>query len=84
VSAPTEKQIRDRLVREIAASAGVPIEQIDSREPFASYGLASLEAVYLIGTLEEWLGIPLDATLMWDHPTVDALAKHLASVVAAK
>ena len=56
------------------------LEQIDRREPFASYGLASIEAVYLVGKLEDWLGIALDATLLWDHPTIDALAAHLAKV----
>jgi long-chain acyl-CoA synthetase len=80
----TEKQIHERLVREIAETANLPVERIDSREPFASYGLASLEAVYLVGKLEEWLGVPLDATLLWDYSTIDALAKHLAAVVAAK
>lgn len=77
----TEKQIRDRLVQEVAQAAQIPLERVDTREPFASYGLASLEAVYLVGQLEDWLGIPLDATLLWDHPTIDALAKHLAQTV---
>jgi acyl carrier protein len=76
----TEQQIRERLVREIAEAASLPVERIDSREPFASYGLASLEAVYLVGKLETWLGVSLEATLLWDHPTIDALAKHLATV----
>ncbi|HEY4179399.1 MAG TPA: acyl carrier protein [Kofleriaceae bacterium] len=77
----TEKQIRDRLVREVADAAQISTERVDSREPFATYGLGSLEAVYLVGQLEEWLGVPLDATLLWDHPTIDALAKHLTRVV---
>ena len=75
---PTEKQIRDRLVNEVADATGLPIDRVDSREPFASYGIASLEAVYLVGNLETWLGLALDPTLLWDHPTIDALAKHLA------
>lgn len=78
----TEPQIRERLVREIADAAALPIDRIDSREPFASYGLASLEAVYLVGKLEDWLGIALDATLLWDHPTIDALAAHLAKEIS--
>jgi acyl carrier protein len=76
----TEKQIHDRLVREIAEAAKLPVERIDSREPFASYGITSIEAVYLVGKLEDWLGLPLEPTLLWDHPTIDALAEHLAAV----
>jgi acyl carrier protein len=78
----SEQEIRERLIREIAEAAALPADRIDAREPFASYGLASLEAVYLVGTLETWLGIALDATLLWDHPTIDALAAHLAKVAA--
>lgn len=82
-TAPTEKQIRDRLVKEVAAAAGVPVEDIDVREPFANYNIASVEAVQLVGTLESWLGLSLDATLLWDYSTIDALAAHLALAVNA-
>jgi acyl carrier protein len=80
---PTEKQIRDRLVHEVAEAAGVASERIDIREPFASYNITSLEAVYLVGVFETWLGVPLDATLLWDHATIEALARHLAGGVSA-
>ena len=83
VAVPTEKQIRDRLVTEIAGVTGIPIDRVDSREPFASFGIASLEAVYLVGKLETWLGLALDPTLLWDHSTIDALAKHLALATRA-
>jgi acyl carrier protein len=79
---PTEKQIRDRLVTEIAEVMSLAADRVDSREPFASYGIASVEAVHLVGQLETWLGVTLDPTLLWDHPTIDALAKHLAGVAA--
>lgn len=78
---PTEKQIRDRLVNEVAEAAGLPVERIDVREPFASYNLASIEAVHMVGVLESWLGLTLDATLLWDHSTIEALARHLALAV---
>ncbi|MBP6632608.1 MAG: acyl carrier protein [Kofleriaceae bacterium] len=79
---PSERVIRERLLQEVAQAAAVPVAQVDSREPFASYGLSSLEAVYLVGQLEDWLGMVLPATLLWDHPTIDALASHLAAEVA--
>ena len=79
---PSEKQIRDHLVAEIADVMTLPIERIDSREPFASFGIASVEAVHLVGKLETWLGLELDPTLLWDHPTIDSLANHLAKLVA--
>jgi acyl carrier protein len=35
-------------------------------------------AIGLTGDLEDWLGTRLDPTLLYDYPTVAALAKHLA------
>lgn len=81
---PTEKQIRDRLVKEVAGATGMPVDKIDVREPFASYAIASIEAVYLVGVLETWLGLSLDATLLWDHSTIEDLARYLATAVSAK
>jgi phthiocerol/phenolphthiocerol synthesis type-I polyketide synthase C len=79
---PTEPQIRRRLVQEVAAAAGIASDDVDVREPFASYNITSIEAVYLVGVLETWLGVPLDVTLLWDHATIEALARHLATVVS--
>ncbi len=78
---PSEKEIRDRLVQAVAETARLPAERIDIREPFASYNIESVEAVYLVGELEEWLGVQLEATLLWDHATIEALARHLAETV---
>jgi acyl carrier protein len=80
----SEREIRERLIREVSAASGIPAEQIDVREPFASYNIASIEAVQMVGTLETWLGLTLDETLLWDHSTIEALAKHLAGAVKAK
>lgn len=78
---PTEKQIRDRLVDEVAAAAGIASAGVDVREPFASYSISSLEAVYMVGVFETWLRMPLEVTLLWDHATIEALARHLATAV---
>ena len=78
---PTEKQIRDRLVQEVAEATGMPVDAIDVREPFATYDISSVEAVNLVGVLEVWLERQLDATLLWDHATIEALARHLAHAV---
>ncbi len=32
----------------------------------------------MTGDLEDWLGCELDPTLLYDYPTIDALAWHLA------
>src|SRR5205823_7296959 len=50
----------------------------DRCAPSASYGLGSIHAVSLSGELERWLGRPLAPTLVYDFPSVQALARQLA------
>jgi hypothetical protein len=45
--------------------------------PLGELGLDSLLAVELRNALATALGRPLPATLLFDHPTVDALTDHL-------
>ena len=73
----TAEAVTDWLVEQMAERLAVEPEKIDLREPLASYGLSSTEAVVLSGDLEEWLERELPATLVWDYPTIDLLARHL-------
>jgi len=40
--------------------------------------LDSVAAVGLAGELEDWLDVELPATILWDYPTIAALAEYLA------
>lgn len=73
----SSESIRDWLVSRIAArfSAG---GAIDVREPLASYGLKSRDALELTGELEQWLGRRLSPGLIYHYPTIDAIARYLA------
>jgi acyl transferase domain-containing protein/acyl-CoA synthetase (AMP-forming)/AMP-acid ligase II/acyl carrier protein len=71
--------IRNWLVAELAARTRVQPAQIDTRQPFSSYGLDSAESVKLAGDLERWLGRRVPPTLAWDFPTIEAVSAHLAS-----
>ena len=66
------------LAARLAARLGLDPAEIDPREPFESYSLASAEAISLSGEIEEWLGRSLSPTLFYTHPTIAALAEHLA------
>lgn len=48
-------------------------------QPFDVYGLDSTLAVTLVGNLEDWLGRSLAPNLVYEYPTIAALAGHLAS-----
>jgi myxalamid-type polyketide synthase MxaD len=66
------------LVDKLSELLGVAPEEIDVREPFASYGMGSTEAVGLSGELGDWLGQKVPADLAYEFPTIETLARHLS------
>jgi acyl transferase domain-containing protein/acyl carrier protein len=65
------------LVRRVASILELDPAEIDPSEPFATYGLDSVQAVSLSGEVEEWFGVPVEPTLVWDHPTIRDVARLL-------
>ncbi len=55
-----------------------PWQVIDEQKPFRELGLTSIMSVELRNTLERLLKRKLPATLLFNHPTLEALASHLA------
>jgi hypothetical protein len=51
--------------------------RFDPRRPLKDLGVDSLMAVELRNALVRAFGKPLSATLVFDHPTLDAMAAHL-------
>ena len=77
-SKPTAKDIRTWMVEYVSQLLKVPPQKIQVKVPFDRYGLDSSAAVVMSGDLEEWLEIDLDPTLIYDYPTIESLAQHLA------
>ncbi|WP_029013111.1 acyl carrier protein [Niveispirillum irakense] len=75
---PDALVIEQRLIDRIAALTGCPAYMIDPDQPMDGYGLTSVMAVGLSAELEDWLHIPVEATIVWDHPTIAGLAAYLA------
>ncbi len=73
------KAIEQWLVRHLAQNLGIAESQVDVRAPFISFGLDSAQAVGLAGDLEDFVGRSLPPTLIWDYPTIEELARYLAS-----
>lgn len=66
------------LVSRLAEVLGIAPNEVDIREPLASYGLGSTELVGLSGDLAQLLGRELPAELAYECPTIEALALRLA------
>jgi acyl carrier protein len=78
---PSIEEIEDWLVAKIAESLDIACDQIDISEPFARYGLNSTDALILTGELEVWLGHELNSTLVWDYPTIEAVAHYIVDEI---
>lgn len=76
-SSHTVAQVEAWLIAKIAGQVGIDATQVDSREPFAQYGLNSVQAVSLAADLETFVGHALPPTLIYDYPTIESLARHL-------
>ena len=77
MTSPTAESLRAWLVSRVAALRSIDARTIDVRERFSRYGLDSLGAGRLIGELALLLDRPLSPTLVWELPTINALAAHL-------
>jgi polyketide synthase 13 len=79
----TETRICAWLKEAVTRALGRALEPDDETRTFDELGLSSLEAVVLAGDLELFLDRPIDANVAFDHPTIAALARHLAGGVAS-
>jgi acyl carrier protein len=77
-SARTAQEIQTWLVDWVAREAGLDPARIDPDEQIVNFGLSSRQAVLLTGELEDWLGRPLESSLVWDYPTLARMVKHLS------
>ena len=74
-------ELQSLLVKLLARELRVDPRSIDVNRPFTQYGLDSIAAVTLVGDLEDALSIELSSTLLWDYPTVNAMAVRLRSTL---
>jgi alkylation response protein AidB-like acyl-CoA dehydrogenase/acyl carrier protein len=65
----------------LAEKLRIDINKIDVGKSFADYGMDSVMAVELAQELEEWLDRPLEATIIWNFPTIESLCKYLTNEI---
>jgi myxalamid-type polyketide synthase MxaD len=71
------EHVRGRVARILR----LELSHVDRDAPLKSMGLDSLMTLELRNRLEADLGLRLSATLVWNYPTVTALAAHLAQAL---
>jgi acyl carrier protein len=71
-------EIDAMLAEQVADRTGTPADDIDRTRRFDKLGLDSADAVRLVGELEDFVGRPLSASLPYNYPTIEQLARCLA------
>jgi phthiocerol/phenolphthiocerol synthesis type-I polyketide synthase A len=69
-----EKGLRTILARELQMAEA----ELDLNRPFAELGLNSVMAMSVRRETEQFVGIELSATMLWNHPTIVSLTAYLA------
>ncbi|MEU5499876.1 SDR family NAD(P)-dependent oxidoreductase [Streptomyces griseofuscus] len=88
LTARTPAQREELLIGVVAEATAAVLghdsaEDVSARRAFTELGLDSLGSVQLRKRLSAATGLRLPASLVFDHPTVTRLARHLLSLLAA-
>jgi trans-AT polyketide synthase/acyltransferase/oxidoreductase domain-containing protein len=74
---PTAEVIEQWFVAELAARLSIDPDSVDVHTEFGAFDISSVQALAILARLEQWLGRRLSQTLVWNYPTIAALAAHL-------
>jgi acyl carrier protein len=70
------------LTTRVASYLEVPVHMVDAMVPLAELGVDSVYAVSLVGDVEAHFDIEVDATMIFDYPTLAHIAEFIDSAVA--
>ncbi|MEU1425829.1 polyketide synthase Pks13 [Nocardia sp. NPDC005746] len=71
------QDLREWLRRWVSDATGQPLDNITVDRPLEEFGLASRDALALGGDIEELTGVVLNATIVFQHPTIGSLAERI-------
>ena len=78
----TARDIQAWLLDYVARLTQVPAAELHPTDAFTSLGLDSVASVAMAGDLGDWIGRPIDPTLAYDHPSIEAVSRHIAAMLA--
>ncbi|WP_244226366.1 type I polyketide synthase [Pseudomonas aeruginosa] len=82
--AVTLAQAREAVSAALSEILGVPCDELDAERGFFELGLTSISLIEFKRKLEARVGLALPATVGFDYPNLEALARRLEQLGAAK
>ena len=80
----TEGDVQEWCCVYLARALRLKPDKIDQTATFASIGLDSAEALFLVSALEDWSGLELESDTAYEHPSVAALSRFVVERLAAR
>jgi acyl carrier protein len=77
----SESEIRDWCIAYVGRLIGDGSIPVGPDIPFPRMGLDSASSAYFVVELEDWLGVEFEPEIVAEHPTIAALARHLAGLL---
>lgn len=72
------------MVAKIVDTLDVPLGEVDCSAPFTGLGLDSLTLFEMTGDLAEFTGCDIPVSLVWEFPSINALAQQLSLLSPVK
>jgi len=69
--------VQDWLKKHLAEQLSLEADDVQVTEQLSRYGLDSIDAVTLVGDLEDYLDLELPSTLFWEYSTIQQAATYL-------
>ena len=70
--------IQQWLTQHLAGHFDLPAADIDPTATLLTYGIDSAYALVLSADIHDTFDVLVGPTIAWDHPTIAALARHIA------
>ena len=77
----THRPILRWLTTQLASYLEVPATTISPMVPLAEMGVDSVHAISLVGDVELHFDIDVDPTMIFDYPTLSAIAEFISTAV---
>ena len=71
------EEIIKLLQQLIADETNLPIDRLDVHKSMGSFGLNSINSVYILERLENELDLELNPLMFYDHPTIHSFSNYL-------
>ena len=77
-SVSNQTAVANWLIAQLSEQLSLEKSNINVSEPLTRYGLDSIDAVTMVGDIEDVLDVELPSTLFWDYPTIEKSSQFLA------